>query len=425
MRAKAGPADENIVIIAIDDRSLEALGQWPWPRDLHARLIDRLTEAGAGPVAYDVLFTEPSSQDDALAAALARNGKVRLPVVVDAPDARRLSEGQTGAGRGHRAGTGRPLRHPGHAARRATPRRRGAGRPVANPAGRRRPSQPLARLGAGPFPAAAQPAGRRLSDPAPGGQYGAGRRSYHPDPVRHSAGLPGGRPVVPALGGRGRAGSGLSAVELAPPGRRLGLYAERGRGLRARRRTSQRPGPRRRRRGPSGRRPARRRAPGPRPRTLHLRRPAQPARRHGGGRPLRPHHPVQRPGRGPVRRPVANGRRPAPAVPVAGRARLAPLPRPGRRSRRDHHARRPHPESGGLCPDRRRGAARRPHRALRRHDPFPRRRAPADRGAATAQPRHARAPGVDPDAAGRPRAASGRSGPETHRRLRAPDPRPG
>jgi len=85
MRAEAGPTDEDIVIIAIDDRSLESLGQWPWPRDLHARLIDRLTQAGAGPVAYDVLFTEASPQDDALAAALARNGKVRLPVVLDAP----------------------------------------------------------------------------------------------------------------------------------------------------------------------------------------------------------------------------------------------------------------------------------------------------------------------------------------------------
>lgn len=85
MRAEAGPADEDIVIIAIDDRSLEALGQWPWPRDLHARLIDRLTQAQAGPVAYDVLFTEASPQDGALAAALARNGNVRLPVVLDAP----------------------------------------------------------------------------------------------------------------------------------------------------------------------------------------------------------------------------------------------------------------------------------------------------------------------------------------------------
>jgi len=85
MRAEAGPADADIVIIAIDDRSLESLGQWPWPRDLHARLIDRLTHEGAGPVAYDVLFTEASPQDGPLAAALARNGKVRLPVVLDAP----------------------------------------------------------------------------------------------------------------------------------------------------------------------------------------------------------------------------------------------------------------------------------------------------------------------------------------------------
>lgn len=85
MQAKAGPTDEDILVIAIDDRSLEMLGQWPWPRNLHARLIDRLTEAEAGPVAYDVLFTEATAQDDVLADALARNGKVRLPVVLDAP----------------------------------------------------------------------------------------------------------------------------------------------------------------------------------------------------------------------------------------------------------------------------------------------------------------------------------------------------
>lgn len=85
MQAKAGPTDEDILVIAIDDRSLEMLGQWPWPRNLHARLIDRLTEAEAGPVAYDVLFTEATAQDDILADALARNGKVRLPVVLDAP----------------------------------------------------------------------------------------------------------------------------------------------------------------------------------------------------------------------------------------------------------------------------------------------------------------------------------------------------
>ncbi|WP_427791779.1 CHASE2 domain-containing protein [Brevundimonas diminuta] len=85
MRAKAGPADDGVVIIAIDDRSLEQLGQWPWPRDLHARLIDRLTQASAGPVAYDVLFTEATPLDDVLAVALSRNGQVRLPVVLDAP----------------------------------------------------------------------------------------------------------------------------------------------------------------------------------------------------------------------------------------------------------------------------------------------------------------------------------------------------
>ena len=38
--------DDDVVIVAIDDRSLNELGQWPWPRDVHAELLDRLGYAG-------------------------------------------------------------------------------------------------------------------------------------------------------------------------------------------------------------------------------------------------------------------------------------------------------------------------------------------------------------------------------------------
>jgi adenylate cyclase len=46
-------------IVAIDDESLARLGQWPWPRTLVARLVDRLAAAGAAVIAFDVVFAEP------------------------------------------------------------------------------------------------------------------------------------------------------------------------------------------------------------------------------------------------------------------------------------------------------------------------------------------------------------------------------
>jgi len=49
---------EDVVLIDIDDRSLEYLGKWPWPRDVHARIIRYLNELGVKAVVFDVLFTE-------------------------------------------------------------------------------------------------------------------------------------------------------------------------------------------------------------------------------------------------------------------------------------------------------------------------------------------------------------------------------
>jgi CHASE2 domain-containing sensor protein len=38
---------ERIVIVGVDDNSLTELGRWPWPRGIHARLLDTLSAAGA------------------------------------------------------------------------------------------------------------------------------------------------------------------------------------------------------------------------------------------------------------------------------------------------------------------------------------------------------------------------------------------
>ncbi|MCH9809024.1 MAG: adenylate/guanylate cyclase domain-containing protein [Alphaproteobacteria bacterium] len=47
-----------VKVVAIDEASLKALGQWPWPRDVLADLIDRLNRAGAKVIALDLVFPE-------------------------------------------------------------------------------------------------------------------------------------------------------------------------------------------------------------------------------------------------------------------------------------------------------------------------------------------------------------------------------
>jgi adenylate cyclase len=52
-------ADLPVRIVDIDEKSLAELGQWPWPRTLIAKLLDKLAEKGAAVVAFDILFSEP------------------------------------------------------------------------------------------------------------------------------------------------------------------------------------------------------------------------------------------------------------------------------------------------------------------------------------------------------------------------------
>lgn len=53
------PADMPVRIVDIDEAALAAHGQWPWPRTIMARLVERLVEKGALVVAFDVVFAEP------------------------------------------------------------------------------------------------------------------------------------------------------------------------------------------------------------------------------------------------------------------------------------------------------------------------------------------------------------------------------
>lgn len=75
-------ASGEIVLVAIDPRSIASIGVWPWPRTLHAQLIDRLRGAGVGDIVFDVDVSTPSNPagDAAFAEALkSAGGSVVLP----------------------------------------------------------------------------------------------------------------------------------------------------------------------------------------------------------------------------------------------------------------------------------------------------------------------------------------------------------
>lgn len=52
------PKSDNVVIVDIDEKSLDKLGQWPWQRDVFANLLYKLTDAGAGVIGLDIVFAE-------------------------------------------------------------------------------------------------------------------------------------------------------------------------------------------------------------------------------------------------------------------------------------------------------------------------------------------------------------------------------
>lgn len=73
------PGDE-VVIVAIDERSVEALGEWPWSLDRYARLFERL--GGAGAVGFDVLLTTSGPEGNPETAALLQAARAAGNVIV-------------------------------------------------------------------------------------------------------------------------------------------------------------------------------------------------------------------------------------------------------------------------------------------------------------------------------------------------------
>lgn len=86
LRAAEQQPDPRLVVIDIDDTSLQALaseaGKWPWPRSLHAELVEHLLAQKADAVIFDVLFSEADrfhpDADAYFAEVLAQTDKVYL-----------------------------------------------------------------------------------------------------------------------------------------------------------------------------------------------------------------------------------------------------------------------------------------------------------------------------------------------------------
>ena len=80
LRGATRPPDD-IVIVAIDDASLQQVGNWPWPRSVMASVLDRITSAQPRAVGLDVIYAEASepADDQLLARAIRQNGRVVLP----------------------------------------------------------------------------------------------------------------------------------------------------------------------------------------------------------------------------------------------------------------------------------------------------------------------------------------------------------
>ncbi len=102
---------QPVVVVDIDEKSLEQVGQWPWPRSEVARLVDRLTAMGAIAIGFDVVFAEPDrlspdrvAEDNATLPADIEAGLMALPsnedLLADAIRRSRVVVGETSVRQG-------------------------------------------------------------------------------------------------------------------------------------------------------------------------------------------------------------------------------------------------------------------------------------------------------------------------------------
>jgi CHASE2 domain-containing sensor protein len=77
-RLRTQQPNDNIIIVAVDDRSLAELGSWPLSRSVYAQFLKNLADTGNAPKAFgfDILMIDPSPADAELAKQMARHNVI-------------------------------------------------------------------------------------------------------------------------------------------------------------------------------------------------------------------------------------------------------------------------------------------------------------------------------------------------------------
>ena len=95
LNAQSRPPSDRVVIVDIDQKSLEELndeaGSWPWPRSVHGELIEQIARQHPQAIAFDILFNEPDvfrpEHDQAFAQAVADHPEVWLAMTLNSDGA--------------------------------------------------------------------------------------------------------------------------------------------------------------------------------------------------------------------------------------------------------------------------------------------------------------------------------------------------
>jgi adenylate cyclase len=93
----ARPASNNVAVLAIDDRSIDIVGRWPWPRDTMAKVFDNAFKYGAKVIAADIVWSEPSDRPETRLVekieaenAIDASMKTKLQTILDNTDADKI-----------------------------------------------------------------------------------------------------------------------------------------------------------------------------------------------------------------------------------------------------------------------------------------------------------------------------------------------
>lgn len=72
------PTQNEIALVTIDEKSINKIGRWPWPRSVIAKLVEKLGESEIQAVGFDITFSEVSPDDATLAASLRKSPQAFL-----------------------------------------------------------------------------------------------------------------------------------------------------------------------------------------------------------------------------------------------------------------------------------------------------------------------------------------------------------